>query len=321
MSLLLLFNQSVGAPVVGWEELVAGVTTSDELAGVAPGGKIWGCDFDPPVSLTAPFLKPPFNDQWWQDVDNHQPLPGTDEGFQLQVQDSDDPNIYIRNTLLPSPVSGGVGYVLKQEMLDGNPLDPAGPTRSNWFFELDVVTYGAEWTQKSRVWLQPDLLAAMDTNGAFPFNFRQIWECKMGTFADPDTSRVGFGVVYHNPNIFWFSSIGLDPPASSDDFESSGVILGEWFEYEAYLKIDPVNGRFTTKINGVIHWDYIGQTCHPPVDANMRAKWKIVSLYSGADRMTEVDHYQYVDKAEIFVPASSFEREAPSTAWTERQPV
>lgn len=278
--------------------------------------QIWGTTFAT-ETMGAPHLRPPANDQWWQNVLGIPALPGVDSGFQLQVGAAYNPNLYVSNAMIPS-VPGSSGPVMFQSVLAPNdPGDLFGDVRSNWFFDQDFETHGDEWIQTARIQMQDtaaNLLAAMTPTGGFTFNFRQLWEVKIGPIGVPPTLRFGFGIEWRSSfgpvgsqsRMRWVAAGGTEPLGEqlfAANVVSPAVIGGAWFDMEIYARFHQTNGQFTVKINGATIFDFAGVQTLPTGLALSAAesRWKLASLYTAVDRMP-MPHFQYVDSIQLAVP-------------------
>lgn len=256
--------------------------------------KLWETTFGPPVTLAPPYVD---SGQWWQKVHGAPQLPGEDMGFQLMVAPSSSPDQFVKHQIIPWPVGG---HSLHQLVVGDDPAQP-GQVRSNWFFRPNIQAYDREWRQVSRVYLQPDLLAAMSTH-SFPFNFRQLWEFKIGEANKEPVFRMNCGVVWkRSQGLMWEMAVQAAPFSSPDttvwNASKPGVVVGQWFEYEVYVLIHRTSGTFRVKFNGQKIGEYIGSTTPIPA-GNISGRWKLATLYTATDRISR-PHWQAVDYIEL----------------------
>ena len=259
--------------------------------------KLWECDFTNEI-LEAPYVA---NGQWWQKVTSAAQLPGDDLMFQMQVSDAaTDPTAYEQQHIIPGP--GGVDTTLFQLVLGDEPGAPIGQARSNWTFRPNIQAYGRRWVQRSRIYLQPDLLEAMHGTGGFPWNFRQLWECKVGEYGKDPIFRMNFSVVWTPAGLRWSAATNYAPFSEHhpEDWteEHGGVVVGQWFDMEIDVEFKRTNGRFTVKINDHQIANFRGKTTPIP-SGNIAGKWKLAVLYTANDRIAR-PHWQYVDKIELY---------------------
>jgi len=265
--------------------------------------QIWENTFASPVTVTAPFVE--FG-QWWQDVLNGQAVPGVDSGFQLQIlSGTPNPTAYVENfTAQTGP--DGAGPCLFQ-FVHGSPVDPDNQARSNWFFDQDLETHGAEWTQQSRIYMQPDLATVMVPTGGFTFQFRQLFEVKLGPVGQDPTFRFNFGLEQHvgTTGLTWGATVEwMSPQQTLWHVLSSGqsIPAGQWFDMEIAVKFDQTNGIFIPKINGVpVVGTWNGRTAPLPLP-QCETRWKLAVLYTAVDRMNG-SQWQAVDFLRLLVPS------------------
>lgn len=271
------------------------------LSGCRPEA-VWKCDFELPAEVTTPYVE---DSQQWQKVTGVPALPGEDKGFQLQVAPQSVASQYVQNHIAQTAGHDGrITRALFQSVLGTDPDFEFGQTRSNWFFvpnqEIDQEFYESFW-----VFFQPDLLSVMASSN---YNWRQIWECKMGPEGAPPNFRCNLGIIYRpSTGLVWQAATGhLTTPVPPDQWQAvlPGVKFGEWQKIEVYLRQHPTDGLFVARVDGRLVAKYFGQTCVAEGDVS---KWKLATLYTDTSKITRGPHWQYVDDIMLCADAEAME--------------